>query len=55
MSDSFHVNITHIRGKSAKELDEMAKDPDSLLSQWTLKKATKSAVRKSRKKKVPKL
>ena len=49
MSDSFHVNITHFRGKSAKELDDMAKDPDSLLNQWALKKVTKESVRKSRK------
>ena len=54
MSDSYHLNITHIRGKSTKELDEMAKDPDSLLNQWVQKKATKEAVRKERKDKKKK-
>jgi hypothetical protein len=49
MSDSFHVNHTHLRNKTRKEIDEMAKEPDSLLKQLAEKSATKEAVRKKRK------
>jgi hypothetical protein len=49
MSDSFHVNHTHLKNKTRKEIDEMAKEPDSLLKQLAEKSATKEAVRKKRK------
>ena len=38
MSRSHHVNGTHLRGYSKTELNDMATDPDSILSQWMAKK-----------------
>ena len=54
MSDSYHVNRTHFKGLSKKELDEMAKEPNSLLNKWGEKSATKEAVIKERKAKKKK-
>jgi len=51
MSKSFHVIIKDYRGKTKKEIDEMAKDPDSLLHQWADKRIVKKEVIKKRKNK----
>ena len=49
MSRSHHANYTHLRGYSEKELDEMAKDPDSILHQLADKIKTKNTAREKRK------
>ncbi len=49
MSKSYHVTIKDFKGKSKKELDKMAKDPDSILHEWTEKHKVKNEVLKKRK------
>jgi len=41
MSDSYHVTIRDFKGYTKKELDDMASDPDSLLTEWSKKRALK--------------
>ena len=49
MSKSYHTTIKDFKGKTKKELDEMAKDPDSKLSEWAEKSKVKKEVLKERK------
>jgi hypothetical protein len=49
MSDSYHVTIRYFKGYTKKELDEMASDPNSLLAEWSKKKASKNIIKKTRK------
>jgi hypothetical protein len=49
MSRSYHVNYTHLRGYTATQVDEMAKDPDSILQQLAEKGSTKRRLKKVRK------
>jgi hypothetical protein len=51
MSDSYHVTIRDFRGCTKRELDEMASDPNSLLTDWTKKRALKKSIKKTRKEK----
>ena len=48
MSKSYHTTIKDFKGKTKKELDEMAKDPDSKLSEWAEKSKVKKEVLKER-------
>lgn len=49
MSDSYHVTIRDFKGYTKRELDEMASDPDSLLTEWSKKRALKKSIKKTRK------
>ena len=49
MSRSIHVTYKDIKQLSKKELDEEAKDPDSLFRQWGRKLAVKDSVPRQRK------
>jgi len=49
MSDSYHVTIRDFKGYTKKELDEMVSDPDSLLTEWSKKRALKKSIKKNRK------
>jgi len=49
MSDSYHVTIRDFKGYTKKELDDMASDPNSLLSDWSRKSAAKKSIKKTRK------
>lgn len=51
MSKSYHTTIKDFKGKTKKELDEMAKDPDSKLSEWAEKSKVKKEILKERKNK----
>ena len=51
MSKSYHTTIKDFKGKTKKELDEMAKDPDSKLSEWAEKCKVKKEVLKERRNK----
>jgi len=51
MSDSYHVTIRDFKGYTKKELDDMASDPNSLLSDWSRKSAAKKSIKKIRKEK----
>ena len=49
MSKSYHVTIKDFRGKKKEELDRMAEDPDSKLSEWAEKSRVKKEIKKQRK------
>ena len=49
MSKSFHVTRKDFRKLSKREIDEMEKDPNSLLNQWADKLSTKKEVIRKRK------
>ncbi len=51
MSDSYHVTIRDFKGYTKRELDEMASDPNSLLTDWSKKRALKKSIKKTRKEK----
>jgi hypothetical protein len=51
MSKSYHTTIKDFKGKTNKELDEMAKDPDSKISEWAKKSRVKKEVLNERKNK----
>jgi hypothetical protein len=51
MSSSYHATFSQIKGKTKKELDEMAKDPGSILDELAIKSMTKKDVIKKRKEK----
>lgn len=48
MSKSYHTNLKDFKGKTKKQLDEMAKDPDSKLREWAEKSKVKKEVLKER-------
>jgi hypothetical protein len=52
MSDSYHVTIKDFKGCTKRELDEMASDPNSILSEWSKKRALKRSIKKNRKGKI---
>ena len=49
MSRSYHATFSQLKGKTKKELDEMSKDPGSILDELATKSMTKKAVKKKRK------
>jgi hypothetical protein len=49
MSRSYHATFSQLKGKTKKELDEMAKDPASILDELATKSLTKKTVIKKRK------
>jgi hypothetical protein len=49
MSRSYHATFSQLKDKTKKELDEMAKDPASILDELAIKSATKKDVIKKRK------
>jgi hypothetical protein len=49
MSGSIHITYKDIKHLSKKEIDEEAKDPDSIFRQWSKKLAIKDSVPKQRK------
>lgn len=49
MSRSIHTTNKDLKGVTKSELEEMANDPDSLLSDLAKKKALKKKVKKERK------
>ena len=49
MSKSHHTTWKDLKGKTKKELDEMTKDPDSLLNEMVKKRITKKTVKANRK------
>ena len=49
MSDSYHITIRDFKGYTKKEFDEMASDPNSLLTECSKKRALKKSVKKTRK------
>lgn len=51
MSDSYHVTINDLKEFSKKEIDEMEREPDSLLHQLAEKKKIKRDTIKERKNK----
>jgi HEAT repeat protein len=51
MSDSYHVTIRDFKGYTKRELDEMASDPNSLLTDRSKKRELKKSIKKTRKEK----
>ena len=51
MSRSYHVRRKDLKGFSKKEIDEMTKEPDSILHQLADKRKTKKDVKEERKNK----
>lgn len=49
MSRSIHATRSNIEGKTKKEIDEMANDPDSVLHELAEKRMLKKEARKKRK------
>lgn len=49
MSRSIHITYKNIKQLSKKEIDEEAKDPDSLFRQWAKKLYIKDTVPRQRK------
>jgi hypothetical protein len=49
MSRSIHVTYKNIKQLSKKEIDDEAKDPDSLFRQWAKKLSIKDTVPRQRK------
>jgi len=49
MSRSIHVTYKDIKHLSKKGIDEEAKDPDSIFSQWSRKLAIKDSIPRQRK------
>ena len=49
MLRSYHATFSQIKGKTKRELDEMAKDPKSILDELAIKSLTKKTVNKKRK------
>ena len=49
MSKSYHSTYKDLKGKTKKELEEMANDPDSILNKFAEKSKTKKEVKKQRK------
>ena len=49
MSRSYHATFSQLKGKSKGQLDEMTKDPDSILSELATKLHTKRKVKTKRK------
>jgi hypothetical protein len=49
MSRSYHATLSQLKGKTKKELDEMVKDPDSILGELSTKSLTKKTAIKKRK------
>lgn len=49
MSRSIHLTYKNIKQLSKKDIDEEAKDPDSLFSQWAKKLSIKDTVSRQRK------
>jgi len=48
MSNSYHVTIKDLRGKTKAELDAMADESDSILHEWAEKSRVKKEVKKQR-------
>ena len=48
MSRSYHVTIKNFKGKTKKELNEMAEDPYSELHEWAEKTRVKNEIKKQR-------
>jgi hypothetical protein len=51
MSRSYHATFSQLKGKTKKELAEMAKDPGTILDELATKSRTKKDVKKKRKEK----
>ena len=51
MSRSYHATFSQLKGKTKKELDEMAKEPVSIMDELATKSLTKKNVIKKRKEK----
>ena len=49
MSKSYHETYKDLRGKTKKEIDDMAKDPNSILRRLMKKRAAKKLTIKKRK------
>jgi hypothetical protein len=49
MSRSYHATFSQLKGKTKGQLDEMTKDPDSILNELTKKSLTKKKVKSERK------
>jgi hypothetical protein len=49
MSRSYHATFSQLKGKTKGQLDEMTKDPDSILNELTTKSLTKKKVKAERK------
>jgi hypothetical protein len=49
MSRSYHAIFSQLKGKTKKELEEMAKDPASIMNELATKSLTKKTVVKKRK------
>ena len=49
MSRSYHATFSQLKGKTKKELDEMAKDSASIMDELATKSLTKKTVIKKRK------
>lgn len=49
MSRSFHATFSQVKGKTKKELNELAKDPESILDELATKSQTKKRVVAKRK------
>ena len=49
MSRSIHITYKDIKQLSKKEIDEEAKDPDSIFRQWSRKLVIKDSVPRQRK------
>jgi hypothetical protein len=49
MSRSYHATFSQLRGTTKKQLNEMATDPDSILSELATKSQVKKSVKKRRK------
>ena len=49
MSKSYHVTRKDLRNKTKAEIEAMAYDPDSLLSEWAEKSHVKNEVKRQRK------
>lgn len=51
MSRSIHETYKDLKGKTKKELDEMANEPDSILNKLAEKSQLKKSIKKERKEK----
>ncbi len=49
MSKSYHSTYKDLKGKTKKEIEEMANDPDSILNELAKKSTIKKEVKKQRK------
>lgn len=49
MSKSYHTTWNDLKGKTKKEIEEMKRNPDSLLNEMVKKRITKKTVKVNRK------